>query len=283
MWDYSDKVIDHYRNPRNVGKIDNADAIGEAGSLACGDSLKIYLKINNGIVTDAKFQTFGCGSAVASSSILTEMIIGKTIDEVKKITNKDIADELGGLPPEKMHCSVMGYEALEDALKNYDDYTDLDDIRNEEAANKQREKIVCTCFGITENVIWDAIKINGLKTVEEITNYTKAGGACGKCKGLIQDIIDTYYKKEEQEEKTASTLSPAQKILKINNVIENQISNELRKDGGDITLVDIDGNKVMVKLRGKCSGCKNSHLTLKAFVEKTLRDTVDANIEVVEV
>ena len=283
MWDYSDKVIDHYRNPRNVGKIDNADAIGEAGSLACGDSLKIYLKINNGIVTDAKFQTFGCGSAVASSSILTEMIIGKTIDEVKKITNKDIADQLGGLPPEKMHCSVMGYEALEDALKNYDDYTDLDDIRNEEEANKQREKIVCTCFGITENVIWDAIKMNGLKTVEEITNYTKAGGACSKCKGLIQDIIDTYYKKEEQEEKTASTLSPAQKILKINNVIENQISPELRKDGGDITLVDIDGNKVMVKLRGKCSGCKNSHLTLKAFVEKTLRDTVDANIEVVEV
>ncbi len=282
MWDYSDKVIDHYRNPRNVGKIDNADAIGEAGSLTCGDSLKIYLKIKDGVVTDAKFQTFGCGSAVASSSILTEMIIGKTIDEVKKITNKDIADELGGLPPEKMHCSVMGYEALEDALKNYDDYTDLDDIRNEDAANKQREKIVCTCFGITENVIWDAIKMNGLKTVEEITNYTKAGGACGKCKGLIQDIIDTYYKKEEHE-KEESTLSPAQKILKINNVIENQISNELRKDGGDITLVDIDGNKVMVKLRGKCSGCKNSHLTLKAFVEKTLRDTVDSNIEVVEV
>lgn len=282
MWDYSDKVIDHYRNPRNVGKIDNADAIGEAGSLACGDSLKIYLKINNGIVTDAKFQTFGCGSAVASSSILTEMIIGKTVDEVKKITNKDIADQLGGLPPEKMHCSVMGYEALEDALKNYDDFTDLDDIRNEEAANQKREKIVCTCFGITENIIWDAIKMNGLKTVEEITNYTKAGGACGKCKGLIQDIIDTYYKKEENE-KAESTLSPAQKILKINNIIENQISPELRKDGGDITLVDIGGNKVMVKLRGKCSGCKNSHLTLKAFVESTLRDTVDKNIEVIEV
>ena len=282
MWDYSDKVIDHYRNPRNVGKIDNADAIGEAGSLACGDSLKIYLKINNGIVTDAKFQTFGCGSAVASSSILTEMIIGKTVDEVKKITNKDIADQLGGLPPEKMHCSVMGYEALEDALKNYDDFTDLDDIRNEEAANQKREKIVCTCFGITENIIWDAIKMNGLKTVEEITNYTKAGGACGKCKGLIQDIIDTYYKKEENE-KAESTLSPAQKILKINNIIENQISPELRKAGGDITLVDIDGNKVMVKLRGKCSGCKNSHLTLKAFVESTLRDTVDKNIEVIEV
>lgn len=281
MWDYSDKVIDHYRNPRNVGKIDNADAVGEAGSLACGDSLKIYLKIKDGIVTDAKFQTFGCGSAVASSSILTEMIIGKSVEDVKKITNKDIADQLDGLPPEKMHCSVMGYEALEDALKNYDDYTDLDDIRNEEAANKKSEKIVCRCFGITENVIWDALKLNGIKTVEEVTNYTKAGGACGKCKGLIQDIIDTFYKKEN--EKNESTLTPAQKILKINNVIEKQISPELRKDGGDITLVDIDGNKVMVKLRGKCSGCKNSHLTLKAFVETTLRDTVDKNIEVVEV
>ena len=279
MWDYSDKVIDHYRNPRNVGKIDNADAIGEAGSLACGDSLKIYLKISNGIVTDAKFQTFGCGSAVASSSILTEMIIGKTVEEVNKITNKDIADQLGGLPPEKMHCSVMGYEALEDALKNWDNYTDLDDLRNEEALNKTSEKIVCTCFGITENVIWDAIKINGLKTVEEVTNYTKAGGACGRCKSIIQDMIDTYYKKEKE----VKTLSPAQKIIKINNIIEKQISPELMKDGGDITLVDVQGDKVMVKLRGKCSGCKNSTLTLKTFVETTLKNTVDKNIEVVEV
>jgi len=278
MWDYSEKVIDHYRNPRNVGKIDNADAIGEAGSLACGDSLKIYLKIQNGIVTDAKFQTFGCGSAVASSSILTEMIIGKTVDEVKKITNKDIADELGGLPPEKMHCSVMGYEALEDALKNYSDYTDLDDLRNEDADKNKAEKIVCTCFSVTENVIWDAIKVNGLKTVEEVTNYTKAGGACGKCKAAIQDIINTYYKKENEK----PSLSPAQKIIKINNIIENQISPELKKDGGDITLVDIDGDKVFVRLRGKCSGCKNSTLTLKTFVESTLRDTVDKNIEVIE-
>ncbi|MBO5435539.1 Fe-S cluster assembly protein NifU [bacterium] len=278
MWDYSEKVMDHYRNPRNVGKIDNADAIGEAGSLACGDSLKIYLRIKDGIVTDAKFQTFGCGSAVASSSILTEMIIGKPVDEVRKITNQDIADQLGGLPPEKMHCSVMGYEALEDALQNFDDLTDLDDLREEKVA----EKIVCTCFGVTENMIWDAIKHNGLKTVEEITNFTKAGGACGKCKGLIQDIIDTYYKKEEAENNLPQ-LSPAQRILKINNVIETQISPELRKDGGDITLVDIDDNKVLVKLRGKCSGCKNSHLTLKSFVEMTLRETVDRNIVVIEV
>lgn len=285
MWDYSEKVMDHYRNPRNVGKIDDADAIGSAGSLTCGDQLKIYLKIKDGIVTDAKFQTFGCGSAVASSSILTEMIIGKSVEEVRKITNKDIADELGGLPPEKMHCSVMGYEALEDALKGYIDKDELNEALDEVNGKKEpQDKIVCTCFGVTENQIWEAIKVNGLKTVEEVTNYTKAGGACGKCKSTIKDIIDTYYHKEKREEKEEKPpLSPAQKILKINSIIENQISPELQKDGGDITLVDIDGNKVLVRLRGRCSGCKNSNLTIKAFVETTLRAAIDENIEVVEV
>ena len=227
MWDYSEKVLDHYRNPRNVGKIDNADLIGEAGSLACGDSLKLYLKLDGDKIVDAKFQTFGCGSAVASSSILTEMIIGKTLDEAKKITNKDIAEELGGLPQEKMHCSVMGHEALEDALKNY-----YGDEIEEESPTQTADKIVCTCFNVTENQIWEAIKINNLKTVEEVTNYTKAGGACGRCKGTIQDIIDTYYKVESKKEEVP--LTATQKILKISKVIEQQISPELQKDGGDI-------------------------------------------------
>lgn len=286
MWDYSEKVMDHYRNPRNVGKLDDADAVGTAGSLTCGDQLKIYLKIKDGIVTDAKFQTFGCGSAVASSSILTEMIIGKSVEDVRKITNKDIADELGGLPPEKMHCSVMGYEALEDALKGYIDKDELNEAHDAlYGKQKAPEKIVCTCFNVTENVIWDAIKQNGLKTVEEVTNYTKAGGACGKCKAAIQDILDTYYHKEKKDNAEAEKkpLSLAQKIIKINNIIENQISPELQKDGGDISLVDIDGDKVFVKLRGHCSVCRNAIMTLKSFVERTLKDSVDKNIEVVEV
>ena len=273
MWDYSEKVMDHYRNPRNVGKIDDADAVGSAGSLTCGDQLKIYLKIDeNNVVTDAKFQTFGCGSAVASSSILTEMIIGKTVDEVRKITNKDIADELGGLPPEKMHCSVMGYEALEDALKGWGDYVDMDEIR------EPKEKNVCTCFSVTENAILDAIKINGLKTVDEVTNYTKAGGACGKCKGAIQAIIDKYYANEK------NVLSPTQRILKINSIIETQIAPELQKDNGDISIEDIKDNKVYVKLRGKCSSCKNATLTIKRFVEQTLRSAMgEDDLEVIEI
>lgn len=282
MWDYSEKVMDHYRNPRNVGSIDNADAVGIAGSLTCGDQLKIYLKIKDNIVTDAKFQTFGCGSAVASSSILTEMIIGKSVDEVRKITNKDIADELGGLPPEKMHCSVMGYEALEDALKNYtaDGYVDLDEILDEHYGTNKKEKIICTCFQITENIIWDAIKQNNLKTVEEVTNYTKAGGACGKCKAVIQDMIDTYYNKQQAE---IDKLTPTQWILKVNNVIETQISPELQKDGGDIELVDIKNKTIYVKLRGRCSGCKNSTMTLKSFVETTLKNSLGTDISVIEV
>ena len=184
-----------------------------------------------------------------------------------------------------MHCSVMGYEALEDALKGYIDKDDLNQALDEVNGKPEtKEKIVCTCFGITENVIWDAIKLNGLKTVEEITNYTKAGGACGKCKSTIQDIIDTYYHKEKKTQTEEShSLSPAQRILKISSIIDNKISPELQKDGGDINLVDIDGNKVMVRLRGRCSGCRNSNLTLKTFVESTLKDAVDKNIEVIEV
>ena len=273
MWDYSEKVLDHYRNPRNVGKIDNADLIGEAGSLACGDSLKLYLKLDGNKIVDAKFQTFGCGSAVASSSILTEMIIGKTLDEAKQITNKDIADELGGLPQEKMHCSVMGHEALEDALKKY-----YGEEINDDLPQETQDKIVCTCFNVTENQIWEAIKINNLKTVEEVTNYTKAGGACGRCRGNIQDILNTYWGAKEKE--ASAPLTTTQKILKISKVIEQQISPELQKDGGDIEFIDLDGNKVKVKLTGMCQGCKNSRMTIKTFVESILKDKVDKNLEV---
>ena len=278
MWEYSEKVLDHYRNPRNVGKIDDADLIGEAGSLACGDSLKLYIKLDGNVIKDAKFLTFGCGSAVASSSILTEMIIGKTIEEAAKITNKDIAAELDGLPQEKMHCSVMGHEALEDALKKY--YGEDEDIFDyTENHSHSGDKIVCTCFNVTENQIWEAIKVNGLKTVEEVTNYTKAGGACGRCKGVINDMIETYLKKEGQ----VKELTPTQKILKISKVIEQQISPQLQKDGGDIELIDVDGNVVKVKLTGMCSGCKNAAMTLKNFVETILQDKVDKNLVVEQV
>ena len=140
--------------------------------------------------------------------------------------------------------------------------------------------MICTCFQITENVIWDAIKQNGLKTVDEVTNYTKAGGACGKCKSIIKDIIDTYYNKEKS---LSNNLTPTQWILKVNNVIETQISPEIQKDGGDIELVDIKNKTIFVKLKGRCSGCKNSIMTLKNFAEKMLKDSLGSDIILVEV
>ncbi len=275
MWEYSDTVKEHYKNPKNVGFIEDADAIGEAGALACGDALKLYLKIKDGIITDAKFQTFGCGSAVASSSILTEMIIGKTVEEVKKITNKDIADKLGGLPPEKMHCSVMGHEALEDALKN------LDGADNEPASKpKSKEKIICNCFSITEKTIREAIEHNGAKTVDDIKELTYAGGACGRCKGNIQAIINTYNMEAKNDKKELNTV---QFILKVNSVIEKNIVPELTKDCGGIELINVEEKNVYVRLTGSCKGCRNSNLTLKNFVQTQLREHVDNEINVIEV
>ncbi len=275
MWEYSDKVKDHFKNPRNVGSIENADAIGEAGALSCGDKLKLYLKIENNIIKDAKFQTFGCGSAVAASSILTEMIIGKSLDEASKITNKQIADALDGLPPEKMHCSVMGREALEDALKNYlkDDYKDY--LENNEG--QKDSPIICNCFSVSEKDIIDAIKNNGAKTFEDISKITSAGLACQRCKENIENILKKYVIKDKKEK-----LNPVQKIIKINNVVEEIIAPELKKDFGDIELINVEGNNVTVKLKGHCSTCANAKLTLKNFVETKLKELVDDEINVIE-
>ncbi len=118
---YSEKVMDHFTNPRNVGKLDNADGIGEVGNARCGDIMKIYIKVKDGIITDVKFNTFGCGSAIASSSMATEMIKGKPISEALTLTNKAVAEALDGLPAHKMHCSVLAEEAIRAAIKDYYD------------------------------------------------------------------------------------------------------------------------------------------------------------------
>ena len=177
MWEYTDQVKEHFLNPRNVGEIENADGIGDVGSLACGDALKLTIKVDDkGIITDAKFKTFGCASAIASSSALTEMVKGMNLDEAAKITNEDIADYLGGLPKEKMHCSVMGREALEAAIADY---------RGVILPMAEGE-VVCECFGVTDLEIIRAINESNLRSVEEITNFTKAGGGCGKCEDKLR-------------------------------------------------------------------------------------------------
>ncbi len=281
MWEYTDKVKDLYTHPKNVGTIDNADAVGEVGSIVCGDALTLYLKIEDNIIKDAKFQTFGCGSAIASSSALTEMIIGKSVEEAEKITNRDIADYLGGLPEQKMHCSVMGREALEKALANW---------RGEEvAAHEDTEgEVICQCFGVTDPLIRKVIRENNLKTVEDVTNYTKAGGACGSCIHKIEDILTEELKNQPvaagaSVKAEKRPLSNIRRMQLVEETISDVVRPILQKDGGNIELVDIDGKKVMVALRGACANCLVSDVTLKNLVQEKLREFVEDDIEVIEV
>ena len=269
MWEYTDMVKEHFLNPRNVGEIENANGTGDVGSLACGDALKLTIKVDEkGIITDAKFKTFGCASAIASSSALTEMVKGKHLDEAAKITNEDIADFLGGLPKEKMHCSVMGREALEAAIADYRGMT----------LPMAEGEMVCECFGVTDLEIIRAINESHLRSVEEITNFTKAGGGCGKCEDKLRLILQQTVSGGKVELLKPMTkpkrMTTLQKIKKIEEVLEREIRPGLRKDGGDIELIDVDGDFVSVSLRGACKSCAKSQTTIKEYVEKKLRELV---------
>ncbi|MDD3845135.1 MAG: Fe-S cluster assembly protein NifU [Syntrophorhabdaceae bacterium] len=276
MWEYTDKVREHFLNPRNAGEIENPDGVAEVGSIACGDALKLTFKLDeNKRIADAKFKTFGCASAIASASALTEMLKGKSVEEAMKITNQDIADYLGGLPPEKMHCSVLGQEALEKAIENYRGVSH----------KKPDEEIVCVCFGVTDGEIERAVRQNHLTTVEDVTNFTKAGGGCGNCHEKIQAIIDRVYatQKLEQGPVERPKLSNIQKIRMIEETIEREIRPSLKHDGGDIELVDVVGNRVLVAMRGACATCQASQATMKGFVEWKLKEFVSPELVVEEV
>ena len=279
MWEYTDKVREHFLNPRNVGEVENPDGVAEVGSIACGDALKLSFKLDeNKRIKEAMFKTFGCASAIASSSALTEMVKGLTLDEASKITNQDIAKYLGDLPEEKMHCSVMGKEALDAAIAYY----------RGKSVEAEPSDIVCKCFGITGKEIDRIARENNLAALEQVTHYTKAGGGCRTCHPEIQRILDRIL--EDRREPAAAAPAPAgrrltniQKMKLIEETLEKQIRPNLKKDGGDIDLIDIDGNKVYVGFRGLCSFCPSSEFTLKNYVEKTLKEFVTNEIEVEEV
>ncbi|GAB6124355.1 Fe-S cluster assembly protein NifU [Humidesulfovibrio idahonensis] len=277
MWEYTDIVKEHFLNPKNVGEMKDATCVGEVGSIACGDALKLFLKIEDGIIKDATFQTFGCASAIASSSALTELVKGKTVDEALKISNKDIATALGGLPKEKMHCSVMGQEALEAAIKQWRGEK-VDSVEHSEG------EIVCECFGVTDHQILEAVRENDLKTVEDVTYYTKAGGGCAKCHEKIAELIAQARGEAAPAPAPApKKLTNIQRMRMIEEVLEKEIRPRLQLDGGDIELADVEGLVVSVTLRGHCVGCPASQATVHGTVERILRDKVDPEIQVREV
>ncbi|OAI08495.1 Fe-S cluster assembly protein NifU [Methylomonas methanica] len=286
MWDYSDKVKDHFFNPKNAGAVVDANAIGEVGSISCGDALRLTLKVNDDteVIEDAGFQTFGCGSAIASSSVLTEIIKGLTLDEALKVTNQEIAAELDGLPPEKMHCSVMGREALQAAIANY---------RGEEWKDDHEEgALVCKCFAIDAVMIEEMVWANKLRTVEDVTNYTKAGGGCAACHEDIEAILEKVLKErgETFDPSAAPIAKPEpvvakgpltnlQRIKKIEEVIMS-FRPQLMADGGDVELVEVVDKTAYVNMTGACNGCQMSAMTI-AGIQQRLMEVMGEFIKVV--
>jgi len=307
MWNYSDKVFEHFMNPRNVGEVENPDGVGEVGSMACGDALRLTFRLDDdGCIAEAKFQTFGCGSAIASSSVLTEMLIGKTLEEASRITNEMIAEELDGLPREKMHCSVMGREALEAAMIDY--YKRLG--RGVPCHLIQQSTIICHCFGVTKDTVKEAIFNHRLETIEDVTNHTKAGGGCKECHHDIGDLLRDCWDKIENGEDTGTVAAegsgglqtlgvmPAvdagpkpvdhkpedsEIVARIQDLLDEDIAVTLRNDGGDIEFVRFLDNRVYVRLIGSCAACRSSEVTIKNVVEAKLREFVSEDLQVIEV
>ena len=275
MWDYSEKVKEHFFSPRNAGAVAQANAIGDVGSLSCGDALRLTLKVDpqTETILEAGFQTFGCGSAIASSSALTEIIKGMSLDQALKVSNQDIADYLDGLPPEKMHCSVMGREALQAAVANYRGEVWTDD--HEEGA------LVCKCFAVDAVLIEGTIRANGLRTVEDVTNYTKAGGGCSTChEGIEEILMQVLAERGETFDPTAPPLGASPKpkklgtlerIRRIEQAIE-AIRPNLQRDRGDVELIEIDGKNVYVNMTGACVGCQMASTTLDGIQQRIVED-----------
>lgn len=279
MWEYSDKVREHFFNPRNAGPLEEANGIGDVGSIKCGDALRLMLKVNGEteVIEEAHFQTFGCGSAIASSSALTEIIKGMTLDQALEVSNQDIADYLDGLPPEKMHCSVMGREALQAAVANY---------RGEEWQDDHEEgALICKCFAIDAVMIEDVVRGNRLNTVEEVTFYTKAGGGCAACHEGIEEILVKVKAERpgggetspppvcpaspETPKPKPSKLTSVQRIKKIEEVLD-AVRPMLQRDHGDVELVEVQGKKIYVSLKGACSGCMMEAATLGGVQQKMI-------------
>lgn len=297
MWNYTEKVMDHFLHPRNVGEIANPDAVGEVGNIVCGDALKIFLRLDPAKerILDVRFQTFGCASAIASSSALTELVKGKTLAAAAKVTNQDIAAYLGELPEEKMHCSVMGMEALQAALASLrgegDGHATVGEHGHEPAYDPHGlDRTVCYCFGVTERRIREVVKANDLQEVDQVTHYCKAGGGCGGCRKEIAKILADVRGERPAaapagsapEPVAAKPLTNLQKMLLIQKTVDEEVRPALRDDGGDLELVDIAGDKVLVKLRGSCAACPSAHITLKRWVEARLRERVSPAITVEE-
>jgi NifU-like protein len=316
IWDeYSDIVVDRMNNPQHQGHITEEEAeamnatliVADFGAESCGDAVRLYWAVEKDTdkIVGSKFKSFGCGTAIASSDIMTELCMGKTVDEAVKITNIDVekamrdTPDTPAVPPQKMHCSVMAYDVIKKAAATY---------KGVDAESFEEEFIICECARVSQDTLVDVIKINDLKTVEEIIDYTKAGAFCKSCikpggheeKDIyLVDILKDVREEMERErlEKAASapkddsndfaSMSLVQKIRAVDKVVDDMVRPMLVMDGGDMEVIDIKeegGNyDIYIKYLGACSTCSTGSTGTLYAIESTLKQQLDENIRVMPI
>lgn len=303
LWDnYSKKVSERMNNPQNMGELTEEDAknlggkliVADFGAESCGDAVRLFWVVDEKTdkILSSKFKSFGCGTAIASSDTMAELCMGKTVDEAIKITNIDVEFAMRdnpdepAVPPQKMHCSVMAYDVIKQAAANYKgvDFETLED-----------KEVVCECARVTMGTIKNAIRINNLKTVEEITNYTKAGAYCKSCvkpgghekkEHYLVDILrDTLAEiaAEKATEDSFETMSDYKKTVAIEKIFDSEIRPLLIRDGGNVEITDIyfdpDYTLVSIRYQGACAGCASSGTGTLQFIQGALRE-LDESISV---
>jgi len=320
-WEYSEKTKQlfmdavHGKPGTHLGEVGDPDGLGEHGSIACGDALRFTFRVERhptdpmeDVITEARYLTFGCTSAIAASEALCTLIEeGKysPIDALK-ITNSAIVEFLEGLPEQKIHCSVMGEEALVAAVFNWAQKrgVDLGRLGIDIHADEQDEgRIVCKCFSLSEPYLRRKIEELNLRTIPEITNAIKAGGACMSCHhvpGGMQDLLDDIWGGDgkpvslpvvtgvpdlattpEPAATEQAPVSPYQFSKKVEKAVDEYIRPALQNDGGDVEIIDIKDNLIYCRLAGACAGCPGAGQTLKTMIERTLKDMVDERIRVI--
>jgi len=319
-WEYSERTKQifmdavHGKPGTHLGEIEDPDGFGEHGSLVCGDALRFTFRVRRhstdplkDVITEARYLTFGCTSAIAASEALCALIEqgGYTPIEALRVTNEEIVKYLDGLPSQKIHCSVMGAEALESAVFNWAQKrgVDLEKLGIKIHADEDKEgRIVCKCFSLSEPYLRRKIEELNLRTIADITNTTKAGGACPACHyapGGLQDLLDEIWGQGGKRLRIVPkapapvpppvpaveppALSPFQFFKRVEQTMDDVVRPLLSRDGGGVEIVDIKDNLVFCHLSGACAGCSGAGQTLKLMVEKTLKDLVDERIRVIEV
>ncbi len=316
IWDeYSNQVIRRMDNPTHQGEITEEQAkemggkliVADFGAESCGDAVRLYWCVNEetDVILDSKFKSFGCGTAIASSDAMAELCVGKKVQDAVKITNIDVekalrdTPDVPAVPPQKMHCSVMAYDVIKKAAGTY---------MGVDMESFEEEQIVCECARVTLGMIQDVIRVNDLKTVEEITDYTKAGAFCKSCikpgghedkdiylVDILKDVREEMEQERLKEAADAGTLGSSsfdkmtivQRIKLIDEVLDADIRPMLMMDGGNMEIIDIKENiphyDIYIRYLGACSGCASGDTGTLYAIESILKQKVDENIRVLPI